>query len=78
MFTAQMARNKKYKSFDQQLIELVDEAEGNTAFVKVFWGPAMERRANEISASLKERGFKVIEIRDLDSFRFAEVHFSWE
>lgn len=79
MFTAKSARAIQQKTFDQQLENLVREAGKDTsAYVKVWWGDKMEERANAIAADLKERGFTVTDIRDLDSFRFAEVHFTWE
>lgn len=79
MFTAKDARSIQHKTFDQQLEDRVREAgDGKSAYVKVWWGHKMEERAKAIAADLKERGFTVTEIRDLDSFRFAEVHFTWE
>lgn len=78
MFTAEMARSIVINDFDEHLKAIVEDAKPETqAYIKVYWGPNMERRAEVVSAKLQSRGFRVTEIRDLDSFRFAEVHFSW-
>lgn len=78
MFTANMARESNKADFDELLKQLVDDAYPNTStYMKIWYGAAMGRRANEAAHKLMHRGFKVTEIRDLDSFRFAEVHFSW-
>lgn len=82
MFTANDARKMKKMndySFDIKLKQLVSDAgDEKSSYVKIYWGPHMERRAECMSAELQSRGFTVTEIRDLDSFRFAEVHFTWE
>lgn len=78
MFTANDARKMHDNSLDAMLKDLVSNAgEKKRAYVKIYWGPKMERRAECMSAELQSRGFTVTEIRDLDSFRFAEVHFTW-
>lgn len=83
MFTADKARNLESGRLDDEIAELVDEAyPASCTYYKVWWEDAsdlrpMEVRAKTIAAALTIRGFKVTEIRDLDSFRFAEVHFSW-
>ncbi len=81
MFTAEEAKGYADAVFDQKLRDLVANAKGETAaYYKVWWGDekgSMEFRCNMIAQALKARGFKVTEIRDLDSFRFAEVHLSW-
>lgn len=84
MFTADKARAFEASSLDDEIAELVHEAyPASCAYYKVWWEDSsdsrpMDVRAKAIAAALTIRGFKVTEIRDLDSFRFAEVHFSWE
>lgn len=83
MFTADKARNVESGRLDDEIAELIHEAyPASCTYYKVWWEDAsdlrpMEVRAKAIAAALTIRGFKVTEIRDLDSFRFAEVHFSW-
>ena len=78
MFTADMARESNKADFDELLKQLVANAKPNTeSYMKIWYGAAMEQRANAVADMLKQRGFKDVEVRDLDSFRFAEVHFSW-
>lgn len=81
MFTAADARKADNQTFDEHLASVVRDAPpGRSAYIQVYYdeyGAKMEHRAKEVAAMLKERGFTKIEIRDLDSFRFAEVHFSW-
>lgn len=84
MFTADKARAFEASNLDDEISELVHEAyPSSCAYYKVWWEDAsdsrpMDVRAKAIAAALTIRGFKVTEMRDLDSFRFAEVHFSWD
>ena len=84
MFTADKAREVGASALDDEIAELVHEAyPASRAYYKVWWQDShdqrsMDVRAKEIAIALAARGFKIIETRDLDSFRFAEVHFSWE
>lgn len=78
MFTADMARASDGSQFDDELKALVADAwPAMTTYMKVWYGPNLSKRANEAADKLMQRGFKVTGIHDLDSFRFAEVHFSW-
>lgn len=83
MFTAEKASNVESGRLDDEIAELVHEAyPASCTYYKVWWEDAsdlrpMDVRAKAISDALTLRGFKVTEIRDLDSLRFAEVHFSW-
>lgn len=81
MFTVNDARKIESQSFDEHIASLVRDAPpGRSTYVPIYYdeyGGKLENRAKEVAAMLKERGFTNIEIRDLDSYRFAEVHFSW-
>lgn len=81
MFTAADARKVDTKTFDEMLASVVRDAPpGRSTYIPVYYedyGANMDSRTKEVAAMLKERGFTNIEIRDLDSFRYAEVHFSW-
>lgn len=79
MFTADNARNIERDTFDRKIEELVRDARPRQqSYYNVYWEDGqMAERANRAADMLKERGFKVTAITDLDSFRFAEVHFSW-
>lgn len=81
MFTAKDAQAYADATFDQKLRNIVADAKGEThAYYKVYWDEgrgSMSFRCEMIADGLRARGFKVTEIRDLGSFRFAEVHFSW-
>lgn len=81
MYTAQMARQDQTRDFDKELAKIVDDARpSRTAYVPVFWheyGYSMAAHADYVVKMLEERGFHDVEVRDLDSLRFAEVHFSW-
>lgn len=80
MFTAENARNLERDTFDRKIEQLVREARPHdSSYYRVYWEDGrMRERAARAAEMLKERGFVVTEIRDLDSFRFAEVHFTWK
>lgn len=84
MFTADKARDIRNRSFDSELEKLVREAHPHTrAYYRVHWDEHGSRmhahaRAQEVADWLRLRGFTVLGTKDLDSYRFAEVHFSWE
>ncbi|WP_423156482.1 hypothetical protein [Stenotrophomonas maltophilia] len=85
MFTADMARMVDSNAFDEQIAQLVADAYPEPrAYYKVWWEDSNDRdrpmniRAMEAALALRQRGFEVTEIRDLGSFRYAEVHFNWE
>lgn len=85
MFTADMARMVNSNAFDEQIAQLVADAyPRSSAYYKVWQEDSEDRerpmdvRAMEAAFALRQRGFEVTEIRDLGSFRYAEVHFNWE
>lgn len=80
MFTADKARNIERSTFDRKIEELVREAYPDLkSYYKVYWEDGrMEERAKRAAEMLRERGFTVTGIDDLGSYRFAEVHFTWE
>lgn len=80
MFTADKARNVELDLFDRKIEQLVHEARPHQkSYYKVFWEDgAMEERAKRVAEMLRKRGFTVTGIEDLGSYRFAEVHFTWE
>lgn len=79
MFTADNARSGR-NPFDRQIEKLVCEAfPDQKSHYKVYWEDGrMEERAKRVAELLRERGFTVTGIEDLGSYRFAEVHFTWE
>lgn len=84
MYTADMARKRRTLSIDNLIEQAVKDAGGAEAtesYIQVYWDPdcmhSMAFRTGQLAAALSMRGFEVTAIKDLESFRFAEVHFSW-
>lgn len=77
MYTRKDAQNTKEGIFDKKIKQAVEEADNNTAWLPIYWDGSSPYTATELVEALIERGFENIELRDPDSMRFAEVHFSW-
>lgn len=81
MFTVTDARvlpRAKDYELDNSISNAVYEADSNTAHIKVWWDDGnMQEKADNIARELQIRGFTDVEVHDRDSFRYAEVWFSW-
>lgn len=82
MFTAKMAQVDADNSFDDDLRREVKEAYPTTrAYIKVRYfcdsGLSQRARTDQVVDALHVRGFRVLQVKDPDSMRYAEVHFSW-
>ncbi len=81
MFTAKMAQAGADSIFDEDLRRAVQDAYPATrSYIKVRYfcdsGRSQSSRTDEVVAALQVRSFRVLGVKDPNSMRYAEVHFS--